>query len=86
MAPGPAASASPGSWLNLQIPGLHPRVTDSGTLGVESGNLFQMSPPWGAAALRGAPARPLLSVDPEGFSKDLLGEEKSKVIVFSSSH
>ena len=79
---GPAASASPGSWLESQISGLRPRLTDSETLGVGPGGLFQWALHGGATAQSGggAPARPpSLSAETEGFSEDLLDEGNSKI-------
>lgn len=45
MVPRQAASAPPGSWLEIQTLQLHLRPTESETLGVKPSNLYLTSPP-----------------------------------------
>lgn len=85
---GPAATASPGSWLELQIPGLHPRLTDSSVWGL--GICF--SEPSMGVLLHSQVEEPLhdslLSLQRRRVSVRLCwmrGTQRSQVIVFSNS-
>lgn len=82
---GRVATASPGSWLQLQIPGFHLRPADSDT---QCGGSVSVSSPWGATAQssgREPLAHPLLSAVKRVSAQIccMRGTQRSQVIMLS---